>query len=272
MKCSFLTSCRICGPSNTPALIFPNDRLGNAEMRYLKQSPSIDKALTNCFMRPSFICRGGNIMFFLSTSVALPATHSPVTTAGDILPQSVVPIGEAASVSQDLSDFQIVSNKKKIKKETKLKKNNQNTTAEKISKYYKTPPLKDSVKRSTDIKQTSKFWNTSPRQVSTSTALQKKTSDSRHDTNALTALNVGIDSNSVVQTAPESKGVPSSVRTQELHSLDPDTEMRTSSSSEDDILEYEMSEELEETSSDSVCTPSPPRPKKYIIPTKYKQK
>ncbi|GBO18980.1 hypothetical protein AVEN_275678-1 [Araneus ventricosus] len=76
----------------------------------------------------------------------------------------------------------------------------------------------------------------------------------------------------VVQTAPESKGVLSSVRTQELHSLDPDTEMRTSSSSEDDILEYEMSEELEKTSSDSVCTLSPPRPKKYIIPTKYKQK
>ncbi|GBN36237.1 hypothetical protein AVEN_233529-1 [Araneus ventricosus] len=79
---------------------------------------------------------------------------------------------------------------------------------------------------------------------STSTALQNKTLDSRHDTNALTALNVGIDSNSVVQTAPESKGVLSSVRTRELHSLDPDTEMRTSSSSEDDILEYEMSEEL----------------------------
>ncbi|GBM65821.1 hypothetical protein AVEN_12881-1 [Araneus ventricosus] len=72
--------------------------------------------------------------------------------------------------------------------------------------------------------------------------------------------------------APEFKGALSSVRTRELHSLDPDTEMRTSSSSEDDILEYEMSEELEETSSDSVCTPSAPRPKKYIIPTKYKQK
>ncbi|GBN98253.1 hypothetical protein AVEN_43832-1 [Araneus ventricosus] len=100
----------------------------------------------------------------------------------------------------------------------------------------------------------------------------KRNTDSRHDTNALTALNVGIDSYSVVQTAPESKGVLSSVRTQELHSLDPDTEMRTSSSSADDILEYEMSEELEETSSDSVCTLSPPRPKKYIIPTKFKQK
>ncbi|GBN45396.1 hypothetical protein AVEN_185230-1 [Araneus ventricosus] len=119
------------------------------------------------------------------TSGPLPAAHLPVTTAGDILPQSVAPIGEAASASQDLSDFQIVNN---------------------------------SAKRNTDIKQTSKFWNTSPRQVSTSTALQNKTSDSRHDTNALTALNVGIDYNSVVQTAPESKGVLSSVRTQELHS------------------------------------------------------
>ncbi|GBM81364.1 hypothetical protein AVEN_50823-1 [Araneus ventricosus] len=116
------------------------------------------------------------------------------------------------------------------------------------------------------------FGTLHPGKFQTLQHLQNKTSDSRHDTNIITAVNVGIDSNSVVQTAPESKGALSSVRTRELHSLDPDTEMRTSSSSEDDILEYEMSEELEETSSDGVCTPSLPRPKKYIIPTKYKQK
>ncbi|GBM34188.1 hypothetical protein AVEN_175270-1 [Araneus ventricosus] len=93
--------------------------------------------------------------------------------------------------------------------------------------------------------------------------LKNKTSDSRHDTISLTATNDGIDSNSVVQTGSESEGVLSSVRTPECHFLDPDTEMSTPSYSEDDILEYEMSEELEQTSSDGICTPSPPRPKNF---------
>src|SRR5258705_13601332 len=68
IKCLSLMSCRICGPSNTPAFNFSKDWLGHAVMRYLKQSPSVVKALINCFIRPSFMCRGGNIMFFRSTS------------------------------------------------------------------------------------------------------------------------------------------------------------------------------------------------------------
>lgn len=36
-------------------------------MIYLKQSSSVDKAFTNCFFKPSFMCRDGN-MLFLSTS------------------------------------------------------------------------------------------------------------------------------------------------------------------------------------------------------------
>ncbi|GBM32504.1 hypothetical protein AVEN_156598-1 [Araneus ventricosus] len=48
------------------------------------------------------------------TSGPLPATHSPVTTAGNILPPTVAPISEAAFASQDFSYFQIVNSKKKI--------------------------------------------------------------------------------------------------------------------------------------------------------------
>lgn len=38
------------------------------QMSYLKQSSSIDKALTTWFIRPNFISRGGNKTFFLSKS------------------------------------------------------------------------------------------------------------------------------------------------------------------------------------------------------------
>lgn len=62
-----LISWKICGLSNTTAFIFSNDKFRYFEMRYLKQSSSIDKAFTNCFILPRIICRCRNSMFFLST-------------------------------------------------------------------------------------------------------------------------------------------------------------------------------------------------------------
>ena len=62
---------------NTPALIFSIDRRGNAIIRYLKQSPAVGNALINCFMRRSFMCRGGNIIFVLSTSGSSRMLGSP---------------------------------------------------------------------------------------------------------------------------------------------------------------------------------------------------
>ena len=35
-------------------------------MRYLKQSPSVDSALINFFIRPSYTCRNENIIFFVN--------------------------------------------------------------------------------------------------------------------------------------------------------------------------------------------------------------
>ena len=37
-------------------------------MRNLKQSPSVSNALKNCFMRQSFMCKNGNVIFFMSTT------------------------------------------------------------------------------------------------------------------------------------------------------------------------------------------------------------
>lgn len=74
MKCSTLTSCRICKTLNTPIFICSNDKLW---MRYWKQSSSFHKALTNCCIRPSFTCRGGNIIFLLSTRVWCRMARSP---------------------------------------------------------------------------------------------------------------------------------------------------------------------------------------------------
>ena len=59
-----LMSCSICGPTSTPAVIFSIERRGNVKIRYLKQSPTVPNALTNCFIRPSFMCRCQNIIFF----------------------------------------------------------------------------------------------------------------------------------------------------------------------------------------------------------------
>ena len=55
---------RICGPSNTPVLIFSNDKAGRTEAMCWKHSPSVFKALTNCFIRPSLMCRGENMIFY----------------------------------------------------------------------------------------------------------------------------------------------------------------------------------------------------------------
>ena len=51
---------QIWGPSKISALNFSVLNAWNTPKRYLKQSLSLFKALTNCFIIPSFICRGGS--------------------------------------------------------------------------------------------------------------------------------------------------------------------------------------------------------------------
>ena len=58
---------RICGPSNTPALIFSNDNPGKAVMMCWKHSPSISSTLTDCFIKPNLMWRGGKMILSLFT-------------------------------------------------------------------------------------------------------------------------------------------------------------------------------------------------------------
>ena len=70
---------RIWGPSKIPALIFSYVSLGNFEQRYLKHSPSLSKALTNCFINPNFLYRGGKSTFSLFTNGTFFRFFSPST-------------------------------------------------------------------------------------------------------------------------------------------------------------------------------------------------
>src|SRR5258705_2440313 len=49
----------IWGPTNTPSLILAGVSRGNLRCKYAKPSPSLSIAFTNCFTKPSLICKGG---------------------------------------------------------------------------------------------------------------------------------------------------------------------------------------------------------------------
>ena len=65
MKFSSCISFRISGPSKIPALSFSIVCLGNDRQMYLKHSPYLSRAFTNCLISPNFICRGGSIILSL---------------------------------------------------------------------------------------------------------------------------------------------------------------------------------------------------------------
>ena len=65
------TSARICGPLETPTLIFSKDIPGSSENMCWKHSPSVFNALTNCFIKPSLIWSGGNMIFSQMTTGSL---------------------------------------------------------------------------------------------------------------------------------------------------------------------------------------------------------
>ena len=74
-------SLQICGPSKIPAFSFSRLNPGKYLHKYLKQPSFLSKALTNCFIKPSLIWRGGNIIFSLSTSGSLMMFSSPTFRA-----------------------------------------------------------------------------------------------------------------------------------------------------------------------------------------------
>ena len=80
-------------PSKIPALMFLNASLRNFAQRYLKHSPSLSKALTNCFINPNInltlLSNGAVYMFFFKKQTFLYLSFSiyPVVLRCSAIPQ-----------------------------------------------------------------------------------------------------------------------------------------------------------------------------------------
>jgi len=63
MKHGSDTSFLISGSTKIPSFSFPSHKPGNFEHRYLKHSPSLGRALMNCFTRPNLMWSGGEELY-----------------------------------------------------------------------------------------------------------------------------------------------------------------------------------------------------------------
>ncbi|GBO31158.1 hypothetical protein AVEN_234928-1 [Araneus ventricosus] len=144
----------------------------------------------------------------------------------------------------DFSDFKTVTNRKKLKKDFQVNMDNKTDNA---SQNYKTPELPDKEKVSS-----LKLGKNSSRPVSNSVI---KTSHT-------TATNDGTKSRvHSVDTVllPMAVLPPLEKIILQSRESDADAEMSSSSASEGDTLEYDMSEDLEDTP-ENVCPTTPPPP------------
>ncbi|GBM59057.1 hypothetical protein AVEN_48519-1 [Araneus ventricosus] len=169
-------------------------------------------------------------------------TSSPVNVQNP----SPVPVSicESASVTADLNGFQLVTNRKKLKKDSPTKTKS-TSNAEKISKFY-----------------------TSSRKVDASIVKQ-------NNSNMQPVINATVISDEtkltpLVASAALSMSFPplGEKRVLQSRESDADAEMSSSSASEEDALEYNMSEDLE----DSPAVMSPPPPSKPEKSNKYKNR
>ncbi|GBO21233.1 hypothetical protein AVEN_129476-1 [Araneus ventricosus] len=167
-----------------------------------------------------------------------PITNLPIPSS-----PSVAPVSEEALASPDFTDFQVVRNRKKLKKESPTKTNHSITKAEKIAKFYTSShreitnpiPTKDNI--STHQSTLKPFPTTTP-------------------------TSVDIELLPMAVLPPLEKSILQS------RESDVDAEMSSSSASEEDALEYNMSEDLE----DSPKAISPPLPSKPEKGDKYKNR
>ncbi|GBN47597.1 hypothetical protein AVEN_32787-1, partial [Araneus ventricosus] len=166
-----------------------------------------------------------------------PITNLPISAS-----PSVAPVSEEASASPDFTDFKLVTNRKKLKKDSPTKTNNSIAKAEKISKFYtsrrevlNTIPTKDNIcTRQSALKS---FETKKPLSVDT-------------------------------QLLPMAVLPPLEKTVLQSRESDADAEMSSSSLSEEDALEYDMSEDLE----DSPAVNSPPPSSKPQKGDKYKNR
>ncbi|GBN61282.1 hypothetical protein AVEN_25834-1 [Araneus ventricosus] len=135
----------------------------------------------------------------------------------------------------DFSDFKTVTNRKKLKKDSQV--NQDNITVDKVSQYYKPPQLADKE----------------PSEASNSVAKQSNITVTTNGTNSTRVCSVGPVPDSRAAFPPEKANVLQSLES------DADAEMTSTSASEGDTLEYDMSEDLKDTPQ-NVCPTTPPPP------------
>ncbi|GBL56777.1 hypothetical protein AVEN_127600-1, partial [Araneus ventricosus] len=167
-----------------------------------------------------------------------PITNLPIPSS-----PSVVPVSEEALSSPDFTDFKVVRNRKKLKKDSPTKTNHSITKAEKIAKFYTTSrreitnpiPTKDNIStRQSTLK---------PLPTTTSTSVD-------------------------IELLPMAVLPPLEKILLQSRESDADAEMSSSFASDEDALEYNMSEDLE----DSPAVISPPPSSKPEKGDKYKNR
>ncbi|GBL94597.1 hypothetical protein AVEN_235674-1 [Araneus ventricosus] len=149
-------------------------------------------------------------------SVPIPRTRPAITNLLNTSFPSVAPLCENTSTSPDLTDFKIVTNRKKLKKDSPSKTNNSISTAEKISKFYTTSSRKV----------------TNPIPTKDNISSHKSTLKPLETTKPTT---VDIDLLPMAVIPPLEKSIL------QTRDSDADAEMSSTSLSEEDALEYNMS-------------------------------
>ncbi|GBN81757.1 hypothetical protein AVEN_191949-1 [Araneus ventricosus] len=167
-----------------------------------------------------------------------PITNLPIPSS-----PSVIPVSEEALASPDFTDFKVVRNRKKLKKDSPTKTNHSITKAEKIAKFYTTSrremtnpiPTKDNIStRQSTLK---------PLPTTTSTSVD-------------------------IELLPMAVLPPLEKILLQSRESDADAEMSSSSASDEDALEYNMSEDLE----DAPAVINPPPSSKPEKGDKYKNR
>ncbi|GBM42346.1 hypothetical protein AVEN_213241-1 [Araneus ventricosus] len=155
-----------------------------------------------------------------------PVTNLPIPSS-----PSVAPVSEEALASPDFTDFQLVRNKKKLKMDSPTKTNHSITKAEKIAKFY----------------------TTSHREITK--PIPTKDNVSTHQS-TLKPLPTTRPTSVDIELLPMAVLPPLEKKILQSRESDADAEMSSSSASEEDALEYNMSEDLED--SPAVINPPPP--------------
>ncbi|GBN67626.1 hypothetical protein AVEN_212184-1 [Araneus ventricosus] len=174
-------------------------------------------------------------------SVPIPRTPPAITNLSNPSFPSVAPLCENTSISPDLTDFTLVTNRKKLKKDSPSKKNSI-STAEKISKFYTTSSRKV----------------TNP--IPTNNISSHQSTFKPLETTKPTTVDIEL--------LPMAVLPPLEKRILQSRESGADAEMSSSSLSEEDALEYNMSEDLE----DSPAVISPPPTSKPGKADKYKNR